>query len=432
MPPGPGGPRRDRRAVPADARPDRPGRPDGPLSDRARPRRPTCSSAGPTSGEAVRLGDPDDPDDDRWADRENLAEIRRATVAVRRRESLAVAPEVFADFLLAPAARPSGDARRGPGVRRDGAGTAPGLRDAGAALGGGDPAAPGRAATGRPGWTTSWRAARWLWRAEGSARGEPRVAFFPRDFAGSGRRTADEPGELGPDEARILDCWVARARASRPSWRGPRASSRRGYGAPCSSWPGAGLATNDRFDPLRPAPTRRSRRWPRPRRTAPAADRCGSGPRRLGRRPGRGPLVAPEILLRATPRPGSGLGRALARSLWRAEPRGRRAGPVGARAGASWPRCSRAPSGAARSAAATSSRASPASSTPPRRPPPSWPGSRPGRDPASPVVLRLDARPGQPLRRRRPAGRRAPRRRHRPACRGSPAISWRSATGGPC
>ena len=51
-------------------------------------------------GEVVRVGDPDAPDLDRWAERENLAEMRRVTVAVRRRESLAVAPEVFADFLL--------------------------------------------------------------------------------------------------------------------------------------------------------------------------------------------------------------------------------------------------------------------------------------------------------------------------------------------
>ncbi len=71
-----------------------------------RTRRPTCSSGGPWKGKAVRLGGSDDPAGDRWAERENLAEIRRATMAVRRQESLAVAPEVFADFLLAPAARP--------------------------------------------------------------------------------------------------------------------------------------------------------------------------------------------------------------------------------------------------------------------------------------------------------------------------------------
>ncbi len=48
----------------------------------------------------MRVGDSDAPELARWAERENLAEMRRVTVAVRRGESLAVAPEVFADFLL--------------------------------------------------------------------------------------------------------------------------------------------------------------------------------------------------------------------------------------------------------------------------------------------------------------------------------------------
>ncbi len=90
----------DRRAVPADSRPDRPGRPDGPLSDR--PGR--GDRAARTLGRGGE-GDPawtgrTRPEESRWAERDNLAEMRRATVAVRRRESLAVSPEVFADFLL--------------------------------------------------------------------------------------------------------------------------------------------------------------------------------------------------------------------------------------------------------------------------------------------------------------------------------------------
>ena len=51
-------------------------------------------------GRVVRVNNPNAPSLERWAERENLAEMRRVTVAVRRRESLAVAPEVFADFLL--------------------------------------------------------------------------------------------------------------------------------------------------------------------------------------------------------------------------------------------------------------------------------------------------------------------------------------------
>ena len=51
-------------------------------------------------GNVVRVGESDAPELARWAERETLAEMRRATVALRRGECLAVAPEVFADFVL--------------------------------------------------------------------------------------------------------------------------------------------------------------------------------------------------------------------------------------------------------------------------------------------------------------------------------------------
>ena len=51
-------------------------------------------------GKVVRMVESGSNREMRWSERENLNEIRRMTVAVRRRESLAVTPEVFADFLL--------------------------------------------------------------------------------------------------------------------------------------------------------------------------------------------------------------------------------------------------------------------------------------------------------------------------------------------
>ncbi len=51
-------------------------------------------------GKVIRVGQNGSDSGDRWADRENLGEMLRVSVAVRRRESLAVQPEVFADFLL--------------------------------------------------------------------------------------------------------------------------------------------------------------------------------------------------------------------------------------------------------------------------------------------------------------------------------------------
>ena len=52
------------------------------------------------SGSVIRLIPGEDTLGPAWAERENLAEIRRLTVAIRRRESVAVPPEVFADFLV--------------------------------------------------------------------------------------------------------------------------------------------------------------------------------------------------------------------------------------------------------------------------------------------------------------------------------------------
>ena len=52
------------------------------------------------TGGAIRLDAIDGDSGPRWADPENLADARRLSIAIRRRETVAVAPEVFADFLL--------------------------------------------------------------------------------------------------------------------------------------------------------------------------------------------------------------------------------------------------------------------------------------------------------------------------------------------
>ncbi len=200
-------------------------------------------------GKAVRLGEPDDPDGDRWAGRENLAEMRRVTVAVRRRESLAVAPEVFADFVL----------RRQyvhPSTRGEGPAFVEAVLEQ--LQGCGMPARhwesdvlPRRVKDYRPAWLDEVLGrGSWLWRAEGSARGEPRVAFFGRDFAGLTEATI-EPGEVGADEGRVLELLgrmgasfateLARASGIEPS-RVRRA---------LLALSGRGLTTNDRFDPMR-------------------------------------------------------------------------------------------------------------------------------------------------------------------------------------
>ena len=64
-------------------------------------------------GGLIRLDPLEGTDAPRWADRQNLEEVRRLSIALRRRESVAVTPEVFADFVV----------RRQhvhPGTRREG------------------------------------------------------------------------------------------------------------------------------------------------------------------------------------------------------------------------------------------------------------------------------------------------------------------------
>ncbi len=200
-------------------------------------------------GKAVRLGDPDDPGADRWAGRDNLAEMRRVTVAVRRRESLAVAPEVFADFVLRrqyvhPSTRGEGSAFVEAVLEQ--------LQGCGMPARHWEADVLSRRVKGyRPAWLDDVLGrGSWLWRAEGSARGEPRVAFFGRDFAGLTEATI-EPGELGADEGRVLELLgrmgasfateLARAAGIEPS-RVRRA---------LIELSGRGLATNDRFDPMR-------------------------------------------------------------------------------------------------------------------------------------------------------------------------------------
>jgi ATP-dependent Lhr-like helicase len=200
-------------------------------------------------GTAIRVGNPDDPADDRWAERENLTEMRRVTVAVRRRESLAVAPEVFADFLLRwqhvhPSTRGEGPAFVETILEQlQGLAMPARLWEA--------DVLPRRVAGYRPSWLDDFMGrGDWLWRADGSGRSEPRVAFFTRDFVGLDELPSGVD-ELGLDEARILELLggmgasfaaeLARASGLEPS-RVRRA---------LLELAGRGLATNDRFDPMR-------------------------------------------------------------------------------------------------------------------------------------------------------------------------------------
>ncbi len=228
-------------------------------------------------GGLIRLDPSEGTDSPRWADRQNLEEVRRLSIAIRRRESVAVSPEAFADFVL----------RRQhvhPATRREGtAAVALTLEQLGGFAG---PAElwetelfPRRIKDFRPAWLDETiGSGAWTWRAESEGRGEPRVAFVPRDFPGGWPVREDLP-EPGPHEALVLD-HLARRGASfavdvaRETGLGPLAAR-----SALDELTRRGRVTNDRLDPLRPGH--------RAMAEALASASGGSGRPRLGRAPFR-------------------------------------------------------------------------------------------------------------------------------------------------
>jgi ATP-dependent helicase Lhr and Lhr-like helicase len=201
-------------------------------------------------GKVVRLGESGSTMDTRWAERENLAEMRRMTVAVRRRESVAVTPEVFADFLLRrqhahPSTRWSGKAcvER---VLEQLQGFAALAADWESEI------LPRRIKDYRPAWLDDVLGrANWLWRAGNGTRDEPRVAFFPREFLGE---LGHEPASsvLSPLEEAVMELLGRRGAsfATDLARMGGIEPSR--LHRALRELMGRGLVTNDRFDPLRP------------------------------------------------------------------------------------------------------------------------------------------------------------------------------------
>jgi ATP-dependent helicase Lhr and Lhr-like helicase len=200
-------------------------------------------------GGLIRLAPADPEAECRWAEPENLAEIHRLSVAIRRRESVAVAPEVFADFLL----------RRQhlhPATRLEGPG---GLEAALEQLQGYAAAAefweseilPRRVQGYRAAWLDDLLATGcWLWRAANDGRDEPSVTFVPRDFAGDWH-CHPGGGERLPDERQVLDVLTGRGASfatdlARASGLEPSRLRRA-----LRDLMLRGEVTNDRFEPLR-------------------------------------------------------------------------------------------------------------------------------------------------------------------------------------
>jgi ATP-dependent Lhr-like helicase len=202
------------------------------------------------AGSVIRLAPASDEAAERWAERGNLAEVHRLSVAIRRRESVAVAPEVFADFLvrrqhLAPALEAEG----GDGLER----TLDQLRGFAAPAGFWENEILPRRVRGYRGdrLDALFAQGTWLWRAAGDGREEPRVALVPRDFAG-GWPVAPDRDKPSEDPGHVLELLANRgasfvadiARISNLEPTRVRAALRELLER--------GRVTNDRFNPLRP------------------------------------------------------------------------------------------------------------------------------------------------------------------------------------
>jgi ATP-dependent helicase Lhr and Lhr-like helicase len=190
----------------------------------------------------------------RYADKRNLDEVRRLSIALKRRESVAVTPEIYADFLVRRH-------RVHPDLRREGS----------AAVGLALEQLQGFAATAelwesellprrirdfRPAWLDeAFALGLWRWRAADDGRGEPRVAILPSDFSGNWAKPEQDGdgASLSEDAGLILEHLQRRgadfvadlSRETRLSPSKVRES--------LDELVHRGLVTNDRFDPLRPA-----------------------------------------------------------------------------------------------------------------------------------------------------------------------------------
>jgi ATP-dependent Lhr-like helicase len=133
-----------------------------------------------------------------WADRRNLLEARQLTLVLRRREAVAVSPELYADFVLGlQHAKPGTGLEGEPGLElilEQLAGLAAPLELWESEI------LPRRLRGFRPAWLDSAiSTGRWTWRSLDEGRsGARRLAFVPRDFAGAWPPPDEAPSVASP------------------------------------------------------------------------------------------------------------------------------------------------------------------------------------------------------------------------------------------
>ncbi|MDX2038664.1 MAG: DEAD/DEAH box helicase [Isosphaeraceae bacterium] len=201
-------------------------------------------------GGVVRLEGGDSVEESRWSSRSNLEEVRRLTIAIRRRESVAVRPEVFADFVVRRQ-------QAHPSLMREGLEALDGILERLA----GFPAPletwegeilPSRLRDFRPSTLDAVSMdGRRIWIARGTGRSDSRIAFFPRESPIV--HGGDDSIDLSAGAREILEQLESRgagfaADIARRSGRAPSAVR-----AALDELVRASRVTNDRLDPLRPS-----------------------------------------------------------------------------------------------------------------------------------------------------------------------------------
>ena len=187
----------------------------------------------------------------RWADRKNLEDARRLTVAIRRREGVAVRPEVFADFVsrrqhVHPETRLEGSAAVALVFEQLQGFAAPADLWESEVL-------PRRVRDYRPAWLDeALTSGGWSWRAEAEGRGEPRSAFVPRGFAGPWPTPAEPRPEPDGPAATVLGHLDRRGASFVDEIATGTILAPSLVREALEGLIRLGLATNDRFDPLRP------------------------------------------------------------------------------------------------------------------------------------------------------------------------------------
>jgi ATP-dependent Lhr-like helicase len=226
-----------------------------------------------------------------WAERRNLAEARRLTVALRRRESVAVAPEVFARFVLERQRVAPGHVMEGElaltSVLEQFEGYAAPLELWESEI------LPRRISGFRPAWLDSLLSGGgWAWRAVGHLRGSPILAFLSREAGLSGTSAAriEDAAPLTAGARCVAEILQGRGACHVDEIAGWTRMTPSAVRESLGELLGRGQVTADRLDPLRPNGRETVEHVPA------AAARSAAGRRpRLGARPrGLGAVALPR------------------------------------------------------------------------------------------------------------------------------------------